>query len=106
MLEPLGRQGLKVLTRNFTTPFGEIDIIALDGDAIVFVEVKSRSSNDYGYPEDSVTRTKQAHLRRAAELYLKRYGLPDTTPCRFDVLALTGPPDGGDWETVHLENAF
>ena len=102
----LKRQGLKVLTRNFATPVGEIDIIALDGDAIVFVEVKSRSSNDYGYPEDGVTRAKQARLRRAAELYLKRHGLPDTTPRRFDVLALTGPPDGGDWAIVHFEDAF
>lgn len=100
----LKAQGYKVVERNFATRFGEIDIVAVQRDVVVFVEVKSRSSDDYGPPEEGVTATKQAHLRRAAELYLKRHRLLDS-PCRFDVLALTGTCEEG-WAIEHFADAF
>jgi putative endonuclease len=101
----LRQAGLKVAQRNFATPFGEIDLIAVDGDTVVFVEVKSRATDAFGPPQDGVTRTKQAHLRRAAEIYLKRRGLLDRVPCRFDVLALTGTAEEG-WAIQHFVDAF
>lgn len=102
----LKRQGLKVVQRNFDTPFGEIDIIAVDGDTIVFAEVRSRSADTAVRPEDTVNGKKQAKLRRAAELYLKKHGLFDTAACRFDVLALTAAPDGDGWTIEHFVDAF
>lgn len=102
----LKRQGLKIVERNFNTTLGEIDIVAVDGDVLVFVEVRSRSSDSPVAPQDTVNHKKQAKLRRAAEIYLKSHGLLDEADCRFDVVALTGQPDGGDWTIDHFVDAF
>ena len=100
----LRRQGYKIAQRNVTTPVGEIDIVALDDGMVVFVEVKSRASDDYGPPEVAVDRRKRAKLRRVAQIYLERHKLLDT-PCRFDVVALTGTPDEG-WRIELFQDAF
>jgi putative endonuclease len=102
----LKRLGLKVVRRNFDTPFGEIDIVAVDGETLVFAEVRSRAADSPVRPEDTVNRTKQRRLRRAAELYLKKHGLLDTAPFRFDVLALTANADGDGWQIDHFIDAF
>ena len=87
----LEKQGLRILARNYKTPGrggGEIDIIAQDGETLVFAEVRQRSSHDYGGAAASVGRAKQKHLRFAAQRYLQNWAtLP---PCRFDVLAVEG----------------
>lgn len=86
----LQRQGLKLVERNFRCKGGEIDLIltepASPGDILVFVEVRQRSNQRYGGAAASVTRSKQARLILAAQLFLQRYRHPPA--CRFDVLAI------------------
>ncbi len=87
----LKKQGLRIIARNYKTlgrGGGEIDLIAQDGDTLVFVEVRQRSRQDYGGAAASVGRTKQKHLRFAAQRYLQ--SLSTLPPCRFDVLAVDG----------------
>ncbi|WP_258360432.1 YraN family protein, partial [Moorella sulfitireducens (nom. illeg.)] len=73
--------------RNYRCPLGEIDIIAADGEAIVFVEVRTRSTDAFGTPQESVDLRKQMRLRRLAAYYLSGRGLTNR-PCRFDVVAV------------------
>lgn len=101
----LRRQGYRIARRNFATPFGEIDLVALDEGMVVFVEVKSRASGEFGPPEVAVDRRKQARLRRIAEHFLERQGLTEM-PCRFDVVALTRTPDGKGWAIELFQDAF
>ncbi len=92
-----------VLDRNFVFNHGEIDIVARDGNELVFVEVKARRSAKFGSPEEAVTPAKQALLRRTAEGYVRErnlYGIP----CRFDVVAILMEPGGR--KVVHYRNAF
>ena len=99
-LRYLEARGLSLVTRNFRCRVGELDLIMRDGEQLVFVEVRSRRHNRYGTPAESITRTKQQRLLRAAALYLQRQRLDP--PCRFDVVAI-GPGDTGlNW----LRNAF
>ena len=79
--------GLKLLARNYRCRFGEIDIIARDGNTLVFVEVRARSSSRFASAAASVDARKQQRLRRTALHFLQRHPQPDTTPCRFDVIA-------------------
>jgi putative endonuclease len=63
-------QGMKVLQRNFRTRESEIDLIASDGDSLVFVEVKTRTNDSFGFPEEAVTEDKMEHIYSTAEEYL------------------------------------
>lgn len=101
----LAAQGYKIVHRNLTTRFGEVDIVAIDEGMVVFVEVKSRARDDYGYPEARVDRRKQRTLRRIAEAFLERKGLLDS-PCRFDVVAMVKSPDDDDWDIELFQDAF
>jgi putative endonuclease len=84
----LEEKNFKIIKQNFTfSRYGEIDIIAEDGDILVFVEVKSNRTNAYGNPLESITPRKQAHLRRAAEGYLYINKIINK-PCRFDVITI------------------
>lgn len=100
----LEHSGYKILTRSFRMFRGEIDIVARDGDTLVFVEVKTRTSEDFGLPEDAVTRSKQNQIRKIARGYLIQQN-PGDIPCRFDVLAIDRSPDG-TWILRHHQNAF
>ena len=84
--------GYRILERNVRTPMGEIDLLALQGDCLCFVEVKARSSGAFGHPAEAVTAAKQAHLRKAAAAILQRRRW--NGPCRFDVVAVTKGTDG------------
>lgn len=86
----LQQQGLTLLGKNFRTAAGEIDLIAQDGDELVFVEVKTRSSADFGYPEEAVTETKIEHLLEASESYLLEH--LEVQSWRLDVIAIQGKP--------------
>src|SRR5687768_6867646 len=91
--EELERRGYSIVTRRYRTRHGEIDIIAKDGDYLVFVEVKARQDGSFGDPEESVTLRKQQQMVWMATDYLARHG--DDIPCRFDVVGintLTNPP--------------
>ncbi len=79
----LTSRGYRILDRNFRTPRGEIDLIVLDGEYLVFVEVKSRRGNRFGAPQDAVDRRKQEHLIKASQFYMTRKKLENIC-CRFD----------------------
>lgn len=88
----LEQLGFHILTTNFRTKVGEIDIVAAKGRALHFVEVRSRSRASAGFlhPAESVDARKQARIRRAAELYLARLRGPAPTEVFFDVAAVIG----------------
>jgi putative endonuclease len=86
-VEELERRGYAILARRYRTARGEIDIVAEDGDTLVFVEVKVRETDDCGTAAEAVTRDKQRRLGRMAVDYLARQNI-DGRPCRFDVVAI------------------
>jgi putative endonuclease len=83
----LEKLGYRVIERNYRTRFGEIDIVADDGGTIVFVEVKTKTSSDFGDPVEEVTLQKQRQIISMGEFYAT-YVLPPNTPCRFDVVGV------------------
>ena len=85
----LKRQGYKILERNHRTRFGEIDVIAEEGGALVFIEVKKRNTGRFGDALSAVTRTKQRHMVKSALWYLKRHRCFDRR-VRFDAVGLDG----------------
>ena len=95
--------GLVVEGRNYRTRFGEIDLVARDGEATVFVEVRTKRSAAYGTPEESVTPRKQARLVKAAQEYLQEHGLAGSS-WRVDLVAITLQPDGPA-QISHIESA-
>jgi len=100
----LEERGLRVIVRGFRWRRGEIDVIAGDGETLVFAEVKTRTDREYGPPEESVTKAKRRQIRRVAAAYLAINGL-ETSPCRFDVLAVEFDDDGRPL-VRHLPDAF
>ena len=86
-VEELERRGYAILARRYRTRCGEIDIVAQDGNTLVFVEVKARASAEFGTAAEAVTRHKQLKLVRMATDYLARMG-GSVPPCRFDVVAI------------------
>ena len=99
----LGR-GYKVLLKNYECVLGEIDFIAKEKGVLVFVEVKTRSSDALGLPAESVTPHKRHQIVKTAYYYLKRYGVKDL-PCRFDVVSVL-LPQVGEPQIEIIENAF
>jgi putative endonuclease len=90
----LQRRGYAILARRYRTRFGEIDIVARDGDTTVIVEVKTRDGDRFGDGADAVTGWKQRRIANMGIDYLCRHRLHDR-PCRFDVVAIdvsTAPP--------------
>jgi putative endonuclease len=106
--EHLTRRGFQILERNFRTRWGELDIIATDGHAIVFCEVKSRIANRANRdPLESVHPRKRAQLRRMAAQWLhERADRPRAGELRFDAIGVTLEPDGRLLRLDHLEGAF
>jgi putative endonuclease len=99
----LRRSGYRIVARNFRAAGAEIDLVAMDGETLVFVEVKTRRSRDAGAPEEAVDERKQAQIRRAAEMFATRYRAEDVT-MRFDIVAVDA--SGKRLEIEHLRNAF
>ena len=102
----LKRSGHRILARNVQTPFGEIDLVAREKPSgrIIFVEVKTRSSEKIARAEQAVGRKKQRHIVRAAQAWLKSKGIADP-PMRFDVLAVTFDQTG-EPQVRHTPEAF
>lgn len=96
-------QGLRILTRNYRYERGEIDLVCEEGDELVFVEVKTRSSFLFGDPEDAVTEAKQEQIKAAADGYCFEHEAEDRF-CRFDVVAVE--LRGGKQIVRHIRNAF
>lgn len=87
----LTTQGLDFIVANYHSKFGEIDLIFKDQDCWVFVEVKYRSKTRYGDAAEQVVKSKQQKIIRTAQVFLQKQGLNEyNTPCRFDVISLTG----------------
>lgn len=100
----LERLGYAIVARNQRTRWGEVDLVARDGVTWVFVEVKTRRSERFGYGAEAVTFRKQRHLIRMAQILLTRYQAWEA-PARFDVVEVTLHP-GEDPTIRHLANAF
>ena len=97
--------GYRILEHNFTCDLGEIDIVALDGQCIVLVEVRSTESADTSAPAHSVDAKKQQRLTRMALYYMKARRLLEYS-VRFDVLAMSWPATQAEPTIVHYPNAF
>ena len=100
----LKQQGLSIVEQNYRQKTGEIDIIARDGNCLVFVEVKTRNSVQYGMPYEAVTARKQMQISKTALDYLTRNKLADQA-ARFDVISIIMKKDGKA-EIEHLPNCF
>ncbi len=98
----LRKQGLELIDRNCFSRMGEIDLIMKDKDELVFVEVRSRVSQDYGGALASITQQKQQKIIKTAYNYLQKKKLFDKHPFRFDVVAIDGNPPRIQW----LKHAF
>jgi putative endonuclease len=98
----LRRRGLRVLLRGYRTRFGEIDLIARDGETLVFVEVKARRQ---GVPAEAVTAEKQRRITLAALQFLRKHRLLDVRS-RFDIVAIVWPDERGQPQIEHIPNAF
>lgn len=93
----LKRHGLRTLTRNWSCRHGEIDLVMLDGDLLVFVEVRVRSASAFGGAADSVNHGKQQRLIRAASMFLAEHREHGHRGCRFDVAAMDGQDAPVEW---------
>lgn len=96
------RKGYEVIARNVRTPYGELDLIVRREGRVIFVEVKTRTSTSFGFPEEAVTARKRDHLLWAAQAYLQEHAELEGD-WQIDVLAIrrqrAGPP-----EILHFEN--
>ena len=101
----LKRRGYRIHARNYTCSHGELNLVALDGDCIVFVEVRSTETTDAARPAASVTPSKQQRLTNLALHFLQQHRLL-YRHARFDVLALSWPANQREPEVVHHANAF
>jgi len=102
--EYLREKGYEILERNIRTEFGEIDLLARQASTLVFVEVKVRSTQAYGHPEESVSLVKQQHMADAAESYLQAHPEIDGG-WRVDVIAVSRRKNQAP-EILHVENAL
>ena len=101
----LKREGYHILARGVDSRLGELDIVAVDGRTIVFVEVKTRSSDDAGHPTEAIDPHKELRITQAALGYLKANRLLDYS-ARFDVVAITWPENQRQPVIDHYKNAF
>ena len=101
----LKARGCKILAQNYRAKRGEIDLIVRDGEFIVFVEVKTRRSLQFGLPQEAVTIQKQRQISKVALAYLQAQNLLDT-PCRFDVIAIHLSPQLELLKLEQIESAF
>ena len=102
----LQESGLRLLARNFRSRLGEIDIVALDGECVVFLEVRRRGNPRFAGAAASVDRRKQQRIQRAAQLFLQRHPQWSALPCRFDVVAFEPPQSAPDGAPLWIRAAF
>lgn len=100
----LSARGLTIIERNYSCRRGEIDLIAWDGEHLIFAEVRYRSRSDYGNPEETVDRNKQRRIIAAAQWYLLQQPQYEEYPCRFDVLVNDGAQTDGHFNWI--QDAF
>lgn len=95
--------GYKIIERNFYCRIGELDLVAMDGETIVFIEVKTRRSLAYGLPCESITETKKYHIRRTIKYYLMIHGL-EGIDLRIDIMEIL--VKNQSTYVRHIKNAF
>lgn len=98
-------RGMRIVARGKRLRPGELDLVAVDGEIIVFIEVKTRTSTEAGHPADAVDANKQRRLTHLALAFLKGHGLLEYR-ARFDVVAITWPEGRGKPLVEYYENAF
>jgi putative endonuclease len=101
----LRRRRYRILSHGDRSTLGEIDLVAEDHGTVVFIEVKTRATDDDGQPSEAVDAAKQRRLTRLALAFLKHHGLLENS-ARFDVIAITWPPGGWRPRIEHIKNAF
>lgn len=101
----LRRLGYRIVARNYRCPHGELDLVAVDGGCLVFVEVRSTGTGDPERPAASVDTVKQGRLTKLALHFLQQRRLLNH-PARFDVLILSWPADRRDPRIEHYRDAF
>ena len=101
----LKKKRYKIIERNFRTPAGEIDIVARDGQCLVFVEVRTRASVDFGLPQETVVAGKQRKLCNAARWYLQKKRV-EGVDCRFDVVAIVMGDEDSKPQIEVIKDAF
>jgi len=99
----LKKKGYRVIKHNYRCSYGEIDLIAQDGDTLVFVEVKTRTSTTFGAPAAAVNFRKQQQISKTAHYFLTEFG--QDTDARFDVISIL-QEKGKEMKIDHLTNAF
>ena len=97
-------ESLTLVVRNYTCRFGEIDLIMQDRDFLVFIEVRTRSNQNYASALESIDYRKQQKLINTAQFYLQTHHLIDKVPCRFDVIAVSFTQNGHNFDWI--KNAF
>jgi putative endonuclease len=102
----LQESGLHLLARNFRYPGGEVDIVALDGECLVFLEVRRRSNPRFAGAAASVDWRKQQRILRAAQVFLQRHPQWSALPCRFDVVAFEPRQSAPDSAPLWIRAAF
>jgi len=102
----LKKRGYRILERNFRCPLGEIDIVSRHNNTLVFVEVKTRSSQAYGLPEEAIDYRKQRKLKQLAYYYIKYKGLGFEIKCRFDVVSVLKGSTNDGFKIRIIQNAF
>ena len=99
------RQGYTIVARGWRCPGGEIDIVAQQGDALAFVEVRTKRGITHGTPEESITPSKQARLVALAHTYLNAHDIDSDSVWRIDVIAVVVDSAGRIARLTHIENA-
>lgn len=103
----LERNGYAIESRNARTKWGELDIVARDGDCLVFVEVRTRTNATSGEPFETIDWRKRRRIVNLAQRWLDDRRLGVSTPCRFDIIAVVGSPNASQAIRLdHYRNAF
>ncbi|MBR2303486.1 MAG: YraN family protein [Clostridia bacterium] len=95
----LAKRKYKIISRNYTCPMGEIDIVALDKKTLVFIEVKARSNEAFGLPREAVNKPKQWHISKTAQYFIHEHQV-FSLETRFDVIEILNE------KINHIKNAF
>lgn len=106
-LKFLRKNGYRCIARNYTSRYGEIDLIVLrELEVLAFVEVRYRKNLGFGSPAETVSITKQSRIKRTASYFLCQYKEFSTMPCRFDVVSISLERDSKHENLEWIKNAF
>lgn len=97
----LKKKKYRIITRNFKTKFGEIDIIAKKKKEIIFIEVKTRTTTNFGYPEEAVNTRKLNHIKKVASYYILKNNIKN--PVRFEVLSILIEGEKKEFKIIPVE---